>query len=255
MIEPVSRSFAVLEALSRRPHGTIAALRRNRAAPADRGPPAADPDRAGLRMRMSRELGYRLTDRCWASRRASASSTIWSTPPRRTCASSRASTAGRSISARSATARMTIRHSTAAGKPDVVRADALQRRSPILPARSAAPGSPSARTKSAAPSCVISACAGRGAGRRLRAHPARRLCLHRAAALGQASGHRRADPQARARPGLHHHALHPLDDERSRGRQAIRNGSQRACHSHCHRRRPLARLSRRTACKCVNFPM
>ena len=26
MIEPVSRSFAVMEALSRRPHGTIAAL-------------------------------------------------------------------------------------------------------------------------------------------------------------------------------------------------------------------------------------
>jgi IclR family transcriptional regulator, mhp operon transcriptional activator len=63
MIEPVRRSFAILEALSRRPHGTIAAL----AAEADLPRPTVvrllqTLVALGYVTRVSRDVGYRLTD-------------------------------------------------------------------------------------------------------------------------------------------------------------------------------------------------
>ncbi len=64
MIEPVRRSFAVLEALSRRPHGTIAALA------GETGLPRPTVVRLlktlmdlGYVTQVSRNIGYRLTDR------------------------------------------------------------------------------------------------------------------------------------------------------------------------------------------------
>lgn len=66
-IEPVSRSFAILEALSRRPHGTISALAN------ETGLPRPTIARLlgtlvelGYATRVSRSLGYRLTDRVLA---------------------------------------------------------------------------------------------------------------------------------------------------------------------------------------------
>jgi IclR family mhp operon transcriptional activator len=63
-IEPVRRSFAILEALSRRPHGTLSELT------AETGLPRPTVVRLlrtlielGYATRISRELGYRLTDR------------------------------------------------------------------------------------------------------------------------------------------------------------------------------------------------
>ena len=64
MIEPIRRSFAILEGLSRRPHGTIAALA------AETGLPRPTVVRLlkslmelGYTTQVSRELGYRLTDK------------------------------------------------------------------------------------------------------------------------------------------------------------------------------------------------
>ncbi|MFN4013766.1 MAG: helix-turn-helix domain-containing protein [Reyranella sp.] len=66
-IEPVSRSFAILEALSRRPHGTISVLAN------ETGLPRPTIARLlgtlvelGYATRVSRSLGYRLTDRVLA---------------------------------------------------------------------------------------------------------------------------------------------------------------------------------------------
>ena len=63
-IEPVSRSFAILEALSQRPHGTIAALAN------ETGLPRPTVARLlgtlvelGYATQVSRQIGYRLTDR------------------------------------------------------------------------------------------------------------------------------------------------------------------------------------------------
>ena len=64
VIEPVRRSFAILEALSRQPHGTILELT------AETGLPRPTVVRLlqtlielGYVLRISRQLGYRLTDR------------------------------------------------------------------------------------------------------------------------------------------------------------------------------------------------
>jgi IclR family mhp operon transcriptional activator len=64
MIEPISRSFAAMEALSRRPHGTIATLA------AETGLPRPTVVRLlqtlvglGYATRVSRDIGYRLTDK------------------------------------------------------------------------------------------------------------------------------------------------------------------------------------------------
>ena len=64
MIEPVGRSFAIMEALSRRPHGTISALA------AETGLPRPTVVRLlktlvelGYVTQVSRDIGYRLTDR------------------------------------------------------------------------------------------------------------------------------------------------------------------------------------------------
>ena len=62
MIEPVSRSFAVMEALSQRPHGTIAALAAETSLPR---PTVARLLQTlvelGYATRVSRDIGYRLT--------------------------------------------------------------------------------------------------------------------------------------------------------------------------------------------------
>lgn len=64
IVEPVRRSFAILEALSRRPHGTVAALA------AETGLPRPTVVRLlktlmglGYATQVSRQIGYRLTDR------------------------------------------------------------------------------------------------------------------------------------------------------------------------------------------------
>ena len=63
-IEPVRRSFAILEALSRRPHGTIATLAEETALPR---PTVARLLKTlielGYATQVSRHIGYRLTDR------------------------------------------------------------------------------------------------------------------------------------------------------------------------------------------------
>jgi len=63
-IEPIRRSFAILEALSRRPHGTIAALAEETALPR---PTVArllnSLVELGYATQVSRLIGYRLTDR------------------------------------------------------------------------------------------------------------------------------------------------------------------------------------------------
>jgi IclR family mhp operon transcriptional activator len=64
IVEPVRRSFAILEALSRRPHGTVSALA------AETGLPRPTVVRLlktlvglGYATQVSRDIGYRLTDR------------------------------------------------------------------------------------------------------------------------------------------------------------------------------------------------
>lgn len=133
MIEPVSRSFAVMEALSRRPHGTIAALA------AETGLPRPTVVRLlqtlvelGYVVRVSRDLGYRLTDKVLglaqgirfvdhlidaAAPHMSEFTRVYGWPLYLGTISNRA---------------MTIRHSTAAESPMSFERVALQRRSPVL---------------------------------------------------------------------------------------------------------------------------
>ena len=133
MIEPVGRCFAVMEALSRRPQGTIAALA------SETGLPRPTVVRLlqtlvelGYATRVSRDMGYRLTDkvlglaqgiRCVdhlvdaAAPHMSAGTRAYGWPLYLGTISNRA---------------MTIRHSTAAESPMSFERAALQRRSPIL---------------------------------------------------------------------------------------------------------------------------
>lgn len=64
VVEPVRRSFAILEALSRRPRGTISELAAESGLPR---PTVVRPLQTlielGYVLRISRQLGYRLTDR------------------------------------------------------------------------------------------------------------------------------------------------------------------------------------------------
>lgn len=63
-IEPVRRSFAILEALSRRPHGTIAALAEETGLPRPTAVRLLQTLMAlGYVTQVSRDAGYRLTDR------------------------------------------------------------------------------------------------------------------------------------------------------------------------------------------------
>jgi len=133
MIEPVSRSFAVMEALSRRPHGTIAALA------AETGLPRPTVVRLlqtlvglGYATRVSRAIGYRLTDKVLGLAQG-----IRFVDHLVDAAAPHMSEFTRSygwplylgtISHRA----MTIRHSTAAESPMSFERAALQRRSPIL---------------------------------------------------------------------------------------------------------------------------
>ncbi len=133
MIEPVVRSFAVLEALSRRPRGTIAGLAD------DTGLPRPTVVRLlktltemGYTTQVSRELGYRLTDKVLglaqgirfvdhfvdvAAPHMSRFTRKYGWPLYLGTISDRA---------------MTIRHSTAAESPLSFERSALQKRSPIL---------------------------------------------------------------------------------------------------------------------------
>ena len=199
VIEPVRRSFAILEALSRRPHGTILELT------AETGLPRPTVVRLlqtlielGYVLRISRQLGYRLTDRVLGLAQGIRfiDQLVDAAAPhmRRFTRQHGWPLYLGTISHRG----ITIRHSTAPESPLSFERIALQRRSPILTGalgRAWLAFSPDevrrvdpARSRRA-PRC--------GACHGLRAHPPRRPCLHRAAALGQAPGHRRADPQAR----------------------------------------------------------
>lgn len=63
-IEPVRRSFAILEALSRRPHGTVAILAEETGLPRPTVARLLDTlVEVGYATRVSRHAGYRLTDR------------------------------------------------------------------------------------------------------------------------------------------------------------------------------------------------
>ncbi len=133
MIEPVSRSFAVLEALSRQPHGTIATLA------GETGLPRPTVVRLlktltelGYATQVSREMGYRLTDKVLglaqgirfvdhfvdvAAPHMSRFTRRYGWPLYLGTISERA---------------ITIRHSTAAESPMSFERAALQKRSPIL---------------------------------------------------------------------------------------------------------------------------
>src|SRR5579871_4296572 len=133
MIEPVGRSFAIMEALSRRPRGTVAVL-------ADEtGLPRPTVVRLlktlvelGYAMRISREAGYRLTDKVLglaqgirfvdhlvdvAAPHMSRFTRKYGWPLYLGTISDRA---------------ITIRHSTAAESPMSFERSALQKKSPIL---------------------------------------------------------------------------------------------------------------------------
>ncbi|MBS0548895.1 MAG: helix-turn-helix domain-containing protein [Proteobacteria bacterium] len=133
MIEPVARSFAVLEALSHRPHGTISALAE------ETGLPRPTVVRLlktlaelGYATQVSREAGYRLTDKVLglaqgirfidhlvdvAAPHMSRFTKKYGWPLYLGTISDRA---------------ITIRHSTAAESPMSFERSALQKRSPIL---------------------------------------------------------------------------------------------------------------------------
>jgi IclR family mhp operon transcriptional activator len=133
MIEPIRRSFAILEALSRRPHGTIAALGK------ETGLPRPTVVRLlkslvelGYATQVSREVGYRLTDKVlglaqgirFVDRLVDVAAPHMSRFTRRHGWPLYLGT----ISERA----ITIRHSTAAESPMSFERAALQKRSPIL---------------------------------------------------------------------------------------------------------------------------
>lgn len=133
MIEPVRRSFAVLEALSRRPHGTIAALAE------ETGLPRPTVVRLlkglvelGYATQVSRDIGYRLTDKVlglaqgirFVDRFVDVAAPHMSRFTRKYGWPLYLGT----ISERA----ITIRHSTAAESPMSFERTALQKRSPIL---------------------------------------------------------------------------------------------------------------------------
>ncbi|HTR87443.1 MAG TPA: helix-turn-helix domain-containing protein [Reyranella sp.] len=133
MIEPVARSFAVLEALSRRPHGTISTL----ADETDLPRPTVvrllqTLTELGYATQVSRETGYRLTDKVLglaqgirfvdhlvdvATPHMSRFTRKYGWPLYLGTISDRA---------------ITIRHSTAAESPMSFERSALQKKSPIL---------------------------------------------------------------------------------------------------------------------------
>ncbi len=133
MIEPVRRSFAILEALSHRPHGTIATLAEATGLPR---PTVVrllkNLAELGYATQVSRELGYRLTDKVLglaqgirfvdhfvdvAAPHMSRFTRKYGWPLYLGTISDRA---------------ITIRHSTAAESPMSFERSALQKRSPIL---------------------------------------------------------------------------------------------------------------------------
>lgn len=133
MIEPVSRSLAVMEALSRRPHGTIAALAAETSLPRPTVVRLLQTlVELGYATRVSRDIGYRLTDKVLglaqgirfvdhlvdvAAPHMSQFTRKHGWPLYLGTISNRA---------------MTIRHSTAAESPMSFERAALQRRSPVL---------------------------------------------------------------------------------------------------------------------------
>ena len=132
-IEPVRRSFAILEALSRRPHATIAALASETALPRPTVVrllgTLVD---LGYATQVSRSLGYRLTDRVLALaqgiRFIDHLVDIAAPHMQRFTQEHGWPLYLGSISHRA----ITIRYSTAAESPMSFERTALQRRSPIL---------------------------------------------------------------------------------------------------------------------------
>ena len=133
MIEPVRRSFAVLEALSRRPHGTIAVLA------GETGLPRPTVVRLlrtlmdlGYVTQVSRHIGYRLTDRvlglAQGIRFVDHFVDVAAPHMRRFTQQHGWPLYLGTISHRA----ITIRHSTAPESPMSFERSALQRRSPIL---------------------------------------------------------------------------------------------------------------------------
>jgi IclR family mhp operon transcriptional activator len=134
MIEPVRRSFAVLEALSRRPRGTISSLADETGLP----PPTVvrllkTLSEIGYTTQVSREMGYRLTDKVLglaqgirfvdhlvdvAAPHMSRFTRRYGWPLYLGTISDRA---------------MTIRHSTATESPMSFERSGLQKKSPFLP--------------------------------------------------------------------------------------------------------------------------
>ena len=159
MIEPVGRSFAIMEALSRRPRGTVAVL----ADETDLPRPTVvrllqTLVELGYATRISREAGYRLTDKVLGLAQGIrfVDHLIDVAAPHM----SRFTTTLRLAALSRHDQRSRHHHPPfdRGREPDVVRA---QRRCSAAArscrARSAAPGSPSARPRSAAPCCAISA--------------------------------------------------------------------------------------------------
>ena len=129
---------------------------------------------------------------------------------------------------------MTIRHSTAVESPMSFERSALQRRSPLLSSAlgrawlafcSAEERRAVLRHLGVKPDAKLAAAFAR--------NPARRLFLYRAAAQRPPAGRRGGNSRRRARDGLPVDALHPLGDDGGRSRQAIWRTSQYARRSHC----------------------
>lgn len=133
MIEPIGRVFALMESLSRRPHGTVAALASETALPRPTVVRLLQTlVELGYATRVSRAIGYRLTDKVLglaqgirfvdhlvdvAAPHMSQFTRTYGWPLYLGTISNRA---------------ITIRHSTAAESPMSFERAALQRRSPIL---------------------------------------------------------------------------------------------------------------------------
>ena len=226
VIEPVRRSFAVLEALSRRRTSTLAVLiERDRAAAADRGAPAPDADRARLCRARFAPAGlspHRPGARPLRSIRFVDHLVDAAIPHMsRFTVRARLAALSRHLEPR--------RHHhppfDGAGKPDVVRGRGAQ------PPPAAADQRARPRWLAFCPEeerrTILRDIGGLAPRRKRRSHgararPPRRLRLYGPAAAHPHPGHGRADPQRRSRAGQPLAALSAVGDDRRGGRPALR---------------------------------
>ena len=215
VIEPVRRSFAVLEALSRRRTSTLSVL------VDETGLPRPTVVRLlhtlgalGYAQRVSRQQGYRLTDRVLGlseSIRFVDHLVDAAIPHMRRFTSEHGWPLYLATLSYGA---ITIRHSTAPESPMSFESAGLNtRRSALMSAlgRAWLAFCPEEERRTILRDIGgLTAAPGSGAARGARTRPPRRLCLHRAAASHAHPWHGRADPQRRAHAGQPLHALPAL---------------------------------------------